>query len=240
MICHDLTSPLSVVSAHAEMGKRGRPASWDAVTRAVEEQDRIVSFVRSHGELVELPVSGEGVSPVSVAEVLATLRFLFEGRARAKSIELEVCVVADDLRIWGEQATLIHSVLGNAVSNAIKFSNPGAVVKISLTESASASGDGWVELRVEDFGVGMPLALQQRILASRKGVHRPGTRGEPGTGYGLGLMRYFTESYGGTFSWNSRSAEDGFQQTGTTMVFRFRRVQATGLPHPAKSGTLGA
>jgi signal transduction histidine kinase len=237
MICHDLTSPLSVVSTHAEIARSGGPASWDAVRRAVREQDRIMSFVRSHDSMLDVPVLGAGaaVVPVDLGEVMATLKFLFEGRGRTKGVELLLDAGADGLLIWGEGATLVHSVLGNAVSNAVKFSNRGSSVRVSV-----ACEQEWVEICVEDQGVGMPQALQERIRAASKGVNRPGTQGEPGTGYGLGLMRHFTEAYGGSLSWTSRSREDGFEQTGTRLVFRFRRALAADLPQGSKSGTLGA
>jgi signal transduction histidine kinase len=221
MICHDLSSPLQVVSAHAQVGKMGGPGSWEAVERAVHEQDQLVDFVKRHGSVVGYVDSGK-LTQVRIPEVTETLNFLFHSRARQKGIELRLPSEEQlrGLSVLAEAPSLVHSVVGNAITNAIKFSEPGAWIGLEVEADSN-----WVTLHVVDQGRGITRELQEKIRARSHGIQRLGTQGETGTGYGLQLMKHFVESYGGVFRWESRAREDGFSETGSRMTFQLKRFK---------------
>lgn len=92
-----------------------------------------------------------------------------------------------------EPVSFKNQVLGNIISNAIKFSYPGSEIKISsypLNESYHA-----VEIR--DYGIGMPEELKDQMFDLTKKTSRPGTSGEYGTGFGMHIMKSFVEMYHG-------------------------------------------
>jgi signal transduction histidine kinase len=199
----------------------GGAGSWDAVERAVREQDQIVDFVKRHGSVVGYVDSGK-LTQVQILEVIETLKFLFHSRARQKGIELRFPSEEQlqGLSVQAEAPSLVHSVLGNAMSNAIKFSEPDTWMSLEV----EADSD-WVTLHVVDQGRGITQELQEKIRARSQGVQRLGTQGETGTGYGLQLMKHFIESYGGMLRWESRAREDGFAETGSRMTFQLKRFK---------------
>ena len=85
-------------------------------------------------------------------------------------IERELRVhVSEKLEVWGEQVRL-RQILTNLLSNALKYSSSGTPVEVSANTALEAHpGEGrpWrstasatrqmVEIRVRDYGLGIPL-----------------------------------------------------------------------------------
>ena len=121
--------------------------------------------------------------------------------ARTKGIEV-VNTIDSDQTAYGD-IEQVKIVLRNLISNAIKFTAPGGQVLVSST----AGGDNSVQISVKDTGVGIPYELQERILKSGEEVTTYGTKGEKGTGLGLGLCRDYVEMNHGKFWFNSRQGQ---------------------------------
>jgi two-component system, OmpR family, phosphate regulon sensor histidine kinase PhoR len=95
-------------------------------------------------------------------------------------------------------ATRIAQLLGNLISNAVKFTPDGGRVRVEVgTEGAQAV------LTVADTGVGIPAADQERIfdrffrsaVATRQAI--------PGTGLGLTIARDIVAAHDGTITVDS-------------------------------------
>jgi len=56
---------------------------------------------------------------------------------------------------------------------------------------------------VQDTGIGVPKAMQEKIFDKFTKAKRPGTSGEPTTGLGLYLTKTVIESHGGTIGMES-------------------------------------
>ncbi len=94
---------------------------------------------------------------------------------------------------------MVETVIRNLVSNAIKFTPENGRVQIKAREAGS-----YVELVVEDNGVGIvPEAVEKIFTFHTKHTTR-GTAGEAGTGLGLAFCREFVERNGGTISVESQ------------------------------------
>ncbi|MES2657970.1 MAG: GAF domain-containing sensor histidine kinase [Verrucomicrobiota bacterium] len=86
----------------------------------------------------------------------------------------------------------IRRALGNLIGNAVKFSNPGESIRISLSHEGSA-----VRIDVADQGPGIaPEEISQLFEPYSTSSARP-TRGEKGTGLGLAIARRIVEAHGG-------------------------------------------
>ena len=91
---------------------------------------------------------------------------------------------------------LLAHVLGNLLSNALKYSPPGAQVLLEL-ESAPAS----ISFLVTDHGIGIPVEDQPRIFES---FHRARNTGNvDGSGLGLAIVKHCVELHGGTVDFES-------------------------------------
>ncbi|MBN8818202.1 MAG: HAMP domain-containing histidine kinase [Sphingomonas sp.] len=83
----------------------------------------------------------------------------------------------------------LDELLGNLVENAAKYGGGSVFVTVQ------PSGE-WVDVLVEDDGMGIPEAERERIFD--RGARLDS--GKPGTGLGLSIVRDVAEIYGGTVS----------------------------------------
>jgi two-component system sensor histidine kinase KdpD len=90
---------------------------------------------------------------------------------------------------------LLERVVANLVENAVRYSPPGARLRVR----ASAHG-GAVELRVIDQGPGIPTDDREAVFApfQRRDDTRTGDRA--GVGLGLSIVREFVQAMHGTVS----------------------------------------
>ena len=87
---------------------------------------------------------------------------------------------------------MIHTVLRNLVSNAIKFTEPGGEVRINGKDLGNE-----FEISVSDSGVGIPEENLSKLFSISEDYSTHGTDNERGTGLGLLLCKEFVEKNGG-------------------------------------------
>jgi two-component system sensor histidine kinase SenX3 len=85
--------------------------------------------------------------------------------------------------------------LGNLVQNAVRYSEPDAVVEIWT----GRDGDH-VEFKVVDHGIGIPTNQLDRIFERFYRVDRARTRETGGTGLGLSIVRHVVDNHRGSIS----------------------------------------
>jgi two-component system, sensor histidine kinase len=126
-----------------------------------------------------------------------TVELWAEGAA-AKSLTL-TCKAEPDVpeMVLGDE-TRVRQILMNLASNALKFTEKGAVT-IHLRAAPAADGDGGVEIVVADTGIGMNAeqvsALFRPYMQAEGGVKKYG-----GTGLGLAICRKLASMMGGDIS----------------------------------------
>lgn len=115
-----------------------------------------------------------------------------------------VSLVADDTRfsktpvIVEVDPARILQVMANLISNAIKFSPPGAVVDVSLEV-----GDDDVKVSVRDQGSGVPDDFRERIFEKFAQADGGDNRARGGTGLGLSIAKALVERFGGAIDYVS-------------------------------------
>ena len=88
---------------------------------------------------------------------------------------------------------MVASILGNVLSNAIKFTKKGGEVTVKAMETEN----NMIEISVSDTGVGMSSSHNSKLFKMEEKVGRRGTDGEESTGLGLLLCKEFVEKHGG-------------------------------------------
>ncbi len=119
-----------------------------------------------------------------------------------KGKEVEVGTELDDSvpRLITDKHKL-RQVLVNLLSNAIKFTPRGSV------RLYARSGDGRLELRVVDTGIGIAEKDQEVIFDEFRQVDGTSTREVGGTGLGLAITRKLVELLGGTIKVESEEGK---------------------------------
>ncbi len=108
-------------------------------------------------------------------------------------------------------AQRLEQALFNLVSNAMKFTPRGGVVRIALTVDEEADHARYASIRVQDSGMGIPPEQLEQIFDRNYRVDRPGAEnGIEGSGLGLAICREIVQAHGGSV----RAESDG--KTGST------------------------
>jgi signal transduction histidine kinase/DNA-binding NarL/FixJ family response regulator len=120
---------------------------------------------------------------VVVAEAVS----MFAQPAASKGLELTTQVVPQDARlsVRGDPFRL-RQIVGNLVGNAVKFTHAGQVV-VRVTLQQESTSDALISICVEDSGIGIPAAAQERIFEQFSQADGSTTREYGGTGLGLAI-----------------------------------------------------
>ncbi len=101
-----------------------------------------------------------------------------------KEIEPEIFFAFDELAM--------SSIFCNLYENAVKYSDPGARIRIALYREADQ-----IKLSVSDQGSGIPAAARKKIFGKFFRVGNEETRSSKGTGLGLFIVKNFTALHQG-------------------------------------------
>jgi signal transduction histidine kinase len=126
-----------------------------------------------------------------IGSIVDIVRGVIAGLAAKKGIDLEVDVAPNLPDVYIDPGR-IKQVLYNLISNAIKFTPRGGVVRL-----AARANDRYLIVRVSDTGVGIAPADLPRLFREFEQLPQPGGVRPEGTGLGLALTRRLVELHGG-------------------------------------------
>ena len=203
-ISHELKTPVGALSVLAEaLAEEDQPEVVHRLAdKMVHEAMRVGRTIDDLLELSRIELGGEAVKDVVAATMVISESVLrAQPLAERCGIRVEVLEPSDRIRILGDRRQLV-SALGNLVENAVKYSEPDSRVEVS------ASSDGtWVELKVRDFGMGIPQKDLDRIFERFYRVDRARSRETGGTGLGLAIVRHVATNHGGEVAVSSVEGE---------------------------------
>ena len=123
---------------------------------------------------------------------------LFQERAAEKHLDLTGFIAADVKDAIVADPVRLRQVLGNLVSNAIKFTEQGHVaVTVDLVESWPTGDSQNLKISVEDTGVGIPQDKVAAVFEAFSQADQSTTRKFGGTGLGLAICRKLVEAFNG-------------------------------------------
>ncbi|GEM_PF-2650676 len=130
---------------------------------------------------------------IDVNKLIKNILNLYGEQSRQKEIQIKmVGTFAQD--IYTDEH-LLHTIIRNFVSNAIKYSHPTQSIEIRLSEN-----DEEYLIEVCDFGMGMSQKSKDLILAGEFLDKTPGTAMEMGTGLGMKIVKEFSSLLNARFS----------------------------------------
>jgi len=147
-------------------------------------------------------------APVSVKTIVNDIQLIFSQKAADKSIELSVLMDESLPQMLMLDEIRLQQILLNLVGNAIKFTEQG-FIRISVSCQSDLSSvknqEGRVNLiiAIEDSGIGIPQAQQDKIFAAFTQQDNQNV-GLGGTGLGLTISKRLTELMSGHLSVQSK------------------------------------
>ncbi len=126
--------------------------------------------------------------------------------AAEKSLPLRLCIEKDVPRYAVLDSTRVVQVLGNLLSNALKFTEKGAI-DVSLSFAPREDGKGDFLFSVMDTGIGISEEEKQRIFEPFYQTDGSNTRRYGGSGLGLSIARALLKKMGGSMQVESVPGE---------------------------------
>jgi two-component system sensor histidine kinase SenX3 len=203
-ISHELKTPVGALGLLAEtLGGEGDP---DVVRRLAArmqlESQRVARIIDdlldlSRIESEEAPLR----EPVPVHLVVAQAVERVRAAADQRGIGIDAPEAPQRVSLLGDRRQLV-SALYNLLENAVKYSDAESTVEVR------ARTDGrWVELTVQDHGIGIPGRDLERIFERFYRVDQSRGRDTGGTGLGLAIVRHVAANHRGEVQVESREGE---------------------------------
>jgi len=233
-VSHELRNPLATIQGAVETLQgiwEEREVSEDEqrlLDSVARQTARMSALVRDLLGLARLESGQETLrcTEVELGEFLASLLTAFQERAERKGIMLQWEAARGEPLPCLVDPSALHTVVGNLVDNAIRYSRPGDRVQVV----ASAGGPGEVCLEVRDTGPGIAEEHLPRLFERFYRVDPGRSREEGGTGLGLALVKHLVAAMGGQVSVQSTPGR------GTIFTVRLPRGAGGGVALPESDG----
>jgi signal transduction histidine kinase/CheY-like chemotaxis protein/ligand-binding sensor domain-containing protein/AraC-like DNA-binding protein len=191
-VSHELRTPLTLISGPLRDAAAGQPLLPEAQAIMLGNACRLERLVTELLDLERLDAGSFPLRPETgdLAAVVDESVRGFLPLARQQQVAL-VCPAMPPLPLRFD-ADQIARLLGNLLSNALKFTPRDGRVAVSLDDAG-----GRVRVAVSDSGPGVPEDWRERIFDRFAQVGSEATRGREGAGLGLAVCREIARLHGG-------------------------------------------
>lgn len=197
IISHDIRSPLHALNSiignlEAEATNMSPDERNKWIQLAKRSADTSLSVAESLLKWSNFEEGNFNFEPteISLSQLVDDIRPLLELNIRDKEIELHIDI-RNDSRVNADR-TMLHSIVQNLISNAVKFTPRGGSIYFTISED-----DQFAHIEISDTGTGIDASTLENLFNIEKTYSREGTEGEKGTGLGLTLCKQFAEKNGG-------------------------------------------
>ncbi len=208
MVSHELRTPLTSVRGSlglltAVLGDEIPNKARGLLAIAQRNSERLVRLINDilDVEKVEGGSLDFDLRPIRVAPLIRDMLPSYSNYMPDLEVSIEFEDRATDAVAVIDPARF-EQVLSNLISNAIKFSKSGDVVRIILDRSG-----GQITISVVDRGLGIPDEFQSRIFSRFEQVDASDSRQRGGTGLGLHIAKVIVEKMDGSVRFVSHQGE---------------------------------
>jgi len=208
-VSHELKTPLTTISALAEMMATGMAKAEDMTDFAAKISSHTQRLINIIDDIIRLSEFDENKSEKQFAsfdilQLAKTVVLSLQDKATEKSVAIEI--KGQPLQV-NANSRLIDELMYNLVENGIKYNKTEGNVTLSICEE-----DGWCKISVADTGIGIEEKYKSRVFQRFYRVDSSRSKKTGGTGLGLSIVKHITEHHGG------RVALDSTEGVGTTIT----------------------
>lgn len=191
IIAHDLKNPFQSIIGFSDLLKEGfkdlnedqvedyLECIYNSSTSAYDLLFNLLEWARAQIKTIDIEPENINIKG-SIQEILDLLAL----QAKNKHIQFE-SQVDPSLEIYADR-NMVHTILRNLISNAIKFSEVGGRVSFSAVKNGTRTA-----ISIQDSGIGIPDDKIKTLFSLEKSKCTQGTAGETGTGLGLLVCKEF-------------------------------------------------
>lgn len=203
IISHDLKGPFNAILGFSDILTR----EWNDFSE--EERQHFLRNIQFSAQnafkLLEtllawsMAQSGKQIfnpTPVDLSVIANDLLIFFREQADRKQIKL-ISAIHFGTVVMADEA-MVRTVIRNLISNSIKFTPVGGIVKIYSEPVADENGSkNMIRICVTDTGVGIGKEDLGKLFHIEEQIRSAGTANEKGTGLGLILCKELVDKHGG-------------------------------------------
>ncbi len=196
-VSHELRTPLNAIIGWTHMLRRGQldgdteGRALETIERNAKAQARLVEDILDVSRMISGKLTLH-TTQVDIASVASAAIDATRLAAKSKNIQLRVSFESTALLVCGD-ADRLQQMIWNLISNAIKFTDDGGRVNVSLERR-----DSRVVIRVADNGPGIRKEFLPYVFERFRQADGASTRSHNGLGLGLALVKHLAELHGGT------------------------------------------
>ena len=131
---------------------------------------------------------------IMLNDILEDVLTLFKPNFETKNLQL-INNLNKDFFVFADEH-MIHTIIRNLISNAVKYTNTNGKVEISINNILKEDKE-YVRFSVKDDGVGISPENIEKMLNTKEFYSTYGTNKEKGTGIGIILTKEFVERHNG-------------------------------------------
>jgi signal transduction histidine kinase/HAMP domain-containing protein len=225
-VSHELRTPMNAIIGYSKLMLDGLDGELNAqqeadLQRVTTAADNLLGLINGLLDLSKIEAGRMeiNVEEVDVRPIVEDVVALVRPQSDSKELDVRANIPVELPTIFVDRARF-RQVLVNLVSNAVKFTDAGAV-----TVSAT-SDEGWVTLAIADTGIGISPEAQAYIFDEFRQADASTTRRYGGTGLGLAISKRLVALHGGRI-WVESGANGG-SVFSFTMPVHMRAVVAVG------------
>ncbi|MEW6067324.1 MAG: two-component system histidine kinase PnpS [Nitrospirota bacterium] len=209
-VSHEIRTPITAIKGFAETLLEG----------AIDDKENALKFletIKNHSDRLNslvadlLTLSGIELGDIKIEKTIVNLNDLIDTvfatlkeKAHKKGLSLKKDISPEIQEIQADRDRLIQILL-NLVDNGIKFTGKGGVT--IKAQKVSSQQSVFVEISVEDTGVGIPKKHLSRLGERFYRVDRARSRELGGTGLGLAIVKHLVKAHGWEMSIESEHGE---------------------------------
>ena len=196
-VSHEFRTPLTLILGPAESALKKKKSNTErqVFKGIIKNAKRLLLLV---GQLLDISKLESGILKLNISsgdliKFIRSIILTYTSLAESKKVEYLFELPVDSPVVWFD-SDKIEKILGNLISNAIKFTPAGGTVKVSVALDISK---GNVHIAVTDSGIGIPPEEQDRVFERFYRVNDSDDQEVEGTGIGLAITRELVDLYRG-------------------------------------------
>ena len=225
-MAHELRTPLNAIIGFSEIIKLDTLQTSERHTQYAEYiHDAGTLLLSIINGLLDLALIQAGRVDLdeqlfAVGELIQSAVRIIAPIAQEKSIRVH-CKLAQASTLICVDQMRFRQIIGNLLSNSIKFTEPKG--RISISSAVDGCGD--LMISITDTGIGIPPEHLERVLSPFEQIADHLTKENDGTGLGLPIARALSELHGGNLTLSSDLG------AGTTVIVRLPRERIHSAAH---------
>lgn len=213
IVSHDLKNPLTSIKLNGQMLEKdlskfdGEKGHLKRITAVEKSADKAIELIQDLLESAKIETGGLQLNKESIAatDLIQETESMFSSLAEERGIKLNFHLEGSNLHPVDADPERIHQVISNLMGNALKYTNPGGEVCLSIKEEPTC-----LLISISDTGPGIEEEKQEKLFQKY-------WKDKEGKGHNLGLglaiAKGLVEAHGGKIWVKSKPNQ------GTTFYF---------------------